>query len=238
MKATIIRSARLSMDLLFGGLRWSMLVAPVAFSFLQPARAAERYDFSEDEIELVYEDGSNFEPSLRPAIAQFGPFRVVADDRVELAGGVTSATPAQFEALLSRYPGIRQIDMIECPGTEDDDANLRIARRIRASGIAMHVPANGSIRSGGVELFLAGTRRSVDAGGEVGVHSWQDQDGLEPADFAPDDPVHRPYLSYYRDMGLSAETAQAFYDFSNARPFDDIHYMSRDELDHFGLLTN
>ncbi len=237
MNTTITKAARLSMDLLFSSTRWAIIVAPVAFSFLQPARAADRYVTVEDEVELVYEDGETFEPSLRPAIAQFGPFRVVAENRVELAGAINRSTPAQFEALLARYPGVRQIDMVECPGTVDDEANLQLARRIHEAGIATHVPTNGSIRSGGVELFLAGTSRSVAPGGEIGVHSWQDQDGREPRDFAPNDAVHQPYLAFYRDMGLSPEAARSFYEFSNARPFSDIHYMSRDEMERYGLIS-
>ena len=67
------------------------------------------------------------------------------------------------------------LEMIEAPGTEDDRANLRLGRLIRARGIATHVPAGGSVRSGGVELFLAGTRRIADPGAEFAVHAWADE---------------------------------------------------------------
>lgn len=33
---------------------------------------------------------------------------------------------AQFDAMLRAFPGISLIEMIDCPGTEDDRANLKL----------------------------------------------------------------------------------------------------------------
>ena len=97
-------------------------------------------------------------PAIK-AIAAFGPFRVLDATRAALVDVTDSASPAQFAAMLRAYPGLSLIEMIECPGTEDDRANLRLGRMIHARGIATFVPAGGSVRSGGGELFLGGTRR-------------------------------------------------------------------------------
>ncbi len=234
MSLTIPKAARLSMDLLFGGLRWTMLLAPVVFSFAQPVRAADTHIVTET-VDYVEEDDAP--QSLSPAIASFGPFRMVSPIKAELVGGVTTDTPARFAALLTRFPGLKLIDLVECPGSLDDDANLDLARMIRKAGIATHVPANGSIRSGGVDLFLAGVRHVADPGAEIGVHSWQDSDGREAKDFPADDPVHALYLNYYQEIGMSTEAAKAFYDFTNsAAPFDGLHVMSRAEMARFGLM--
>jgi hypothetical protein len=100
------------------------------------------------------------------------------------------------------------------------------------------VPATGSIRSGGVELFLAGVRRRADKGAEIGVHSWSDSDGLQATDYPAGDPVHRPYLSFYADMGMKPDMARAFYDFTNkAAPFDGLHVMTAAEIAAYGLVT-
>lgn len=160
----------------------------------------------------------------------FGPFRVVAGDRAELNGSVTSRTPAQFGALLQAHPHIRQIDIIECPGTDDDEANLALARMIRKAGIATYVPSGGSVRSGGVELFLAGVRRRADSAAEFAVHSWLDEDGMEPEDFSEDDPVNRTYIDYYREMGMTEEKARAFYALTNSVPHDDALYLKPQDI--------
>lgn len=162
--------------------------------------------------------------------ARFGPFRVVAGDRVELNGSITSRAPAQFRALLRAYPHIRQVDMIDCPGTDDDEANLALARMIRKAGIATYVPSGGSVRSGGVELFLAGVRRHADSTAEFAVHSWLDEDGMEPDDFAEDDPVNRAYIDYYREMGMTDEKARAFYALTNSVPHDDALYLKPQDI--------
>ncbi len=168
--------------------------------------------------------------SVRQAATHFGPFRVVASDRVELNGSVTSRTPAQFGALLRAHPGIRQVDIVDCPGTDDDEANLALARMIRKAGITTYVPSGGSVRSGGVELFLAGVRRRADSAAEFAVHSWLDEDGMEPDDFSDNDPVNRTYIEYYREMGMSEEKARAFYALTNSVPHDDALYLKPQDI--------
>lgn len=158
-------------------------------------------------------------------IGRFGPFTVVGADRAELNGTIESETPAQFRAMLSAFPGLRQIDMVDCPGTDDDEANLTLARMVRQAGIATYVPNGGSVRSGGVELFLAGAKRSAAPEAEFAVHSWLDEDGLEPDDFAENDPVNREYVDYYREMGMSADKAKAFYALTNSVRHDDALYL-------------
>lgn len=168
--------------------------------------------------------------NVRETQTQFGPFRVVARDRVELNGSITSRTPAEFRVLLRTYPDIRQIDIVDCPGTDDDDANLTLARIIRKAGLATYVPSGGSVRSGGVELFLAGVRRRADSTAEFAVHSWLDQDGLEPDDFSKDDPVNRAYIAYYREMGMTEEKALAFYALTNSVPHDEALYLKPQDI--------
>ena len=69
----------------------------------------------------------------------------------------------------SAFAGLDPVTLVEW--TEDDGANLRLGRMIRARGIATYVPAGGSVRSGGVELFLAGARRFADPDAEFAVHA-------------------------------------------------------------------
>ncbi len=113
---------------------------------------------------------------------------------------------------------VEQLDMVECPGTRDDRANLKVGRMIRAAGLVTHVPAIGSVRSGAVELFLAGVDRDIAHGAEFAVHSWMDAYGREADDFSFDAPENRQYLDYYREMGMSTDQARAFYDFTNSVP--------------------
>ncbi|MCB2061766.1 MAG: alpha/beta hydrolase, partial [Novosphingobium sp.] len=150
------------------------------------------------------------------AIAAYGPFRVLDDARAALVDVTDSRSPGAFQAMLRHHPGIAVIEMIDCPGTEDDRANLELGRMIRARGIATHVPAGGSVRSGAVELFLAGARRLIDDGAEFAVHAWIDEDGRQADDYALNAPENRKYLAYYREMGMREGQARAFYAMTNS----------------------
>lgn len=163
-------------------------------------------------------------------VSEYGPFRVVAPDRVKMVGATDSATPAQFAAMLRDHPGLQRMDMVRCPGTHDDIANLKLGRMIRAAGLATHVPANGSVRSGAVDLFLAGRERVIEEGAEFAVHSWQDRFGREADDFAPDAGPNRAYLDYYRAMGLDGASAAAFYAFTNSVPHSEALWLEADEM--------
>ena len=174
--------------------------------------------------------------TLGHAKARFGPFAVIDGATVRMAGDVTSATPRQFAAMLAAFPGLRRLEMVDCPGSLDEDANLILARAIRRQGMETVVPAGGSIRSGAVELWLAGVTRRAAPDAEFGVHSWADEYGREANDYPASDPVHAEYLALYREMGMDAAKARAFYALTNATPFDEVRYLTRGDMARFVML--
>ena len=203
-----------------------------ALLFAAPAHAQAYRVTSPVTVEEWVEDGAErLVASAGPALPDgeaYGPFRVLDERRAALVDATDAASPRAFQAMLRDHPGIAELEMIECPGTDDDTANLALGRMIRAAGIATHVPADGSVRSGAVELFLAGVTRSIDDGAEFAVHAWLDSDGREPDDFAADSAVNRAYLEYYRQMGLA--DAQAFYDMTNAVPNADARWLTAQDM--------
>lgn len=170
-------------------------------------------------------------------VASFGPFEVLDGSRAALVAETDSYSPADFQTMLRAFPGIRVLEMPDCPGTVDDFANLRLGRMIRAKSIATHVPEHGSVRSGAVELFLAGASRSAARDAEFMVHAWVDEDGHQPDDFAATAPVNRAYLDYYREMGLAADKAAAFYALTNSVPNEDVLTLGTDDLARFAALN-
>ena len=208
-----------------------------------PAAAQQVVTYEVVEEEVVTEGGSDrfvvSKPAVLPhGIAQFGPFRVLDSGRAALVDVTDSRSPAAFAAMLNAYPAIAELEMIECPGTMDDTANLRLGRMIHARGLVTYVPNGGSVRSGAVELFLAGAHRVADRKAEFAVHSWEDEDGKQPADFAPDAPVNRAYLDYYHEMGMSEIEACAFYDMTNSVPNRDARWMNAAQMGQWVKLEN
>jgi hypothetical protein len=228
ISATISAGARLSIMAVLNFVRLIFLLSPFLLSIPQIARASEASAYAAID-ESIFDT-----PSLGQS-AQFGPFIIVSATEARLNGATDEATPGQFRQMIKAYPGIKRISMIDCPGTENDDANLEVARMIRKAGINTHVPAEGSVHSGGVELFLAGLKRTYEKGAQFGVHSWIDEDGMQADDVPANDPINMAYIRYYQEVGLPPQTARAFYAFTNQTAFDSIHYMSEQELARFQI---
>jgi hypothetical protein len=166
----------------------------------------------------------------RAAIAAYGPFRVVDAGTAALVGTTDSRSPRQFAALLRDYPQVAVLEFVEVPGTADDLANMALGRMIRTAGLTTRVPPGGSVRSGGVELFVAGARMEIAEGSEFAVHGWLDEHGRGAEDYAPGAPEHRRYLDYYREMGMAGEQAAAFYAMTNSVPFEDARWLTGAEM--------
>ncbi len=237
----------------WGSALWFALFCLIALAFSSnPAHAGDAgYSITIETVETyeveIVEPGNDYAvpvarsetswPSGEATSApRYGPFTVVAADTVEMSGTVDNLTPGRFRKMMAAYPGIRRIEMIDCAGSVDEEANLQLARMVRRAGISTHVPAHGSVRSGAVELFLAGVRHTADDGAEFVVHSWMDEDGLEANDYPPSDPVHAEYLNYYTEMGVPADTARKFYAMTNSVPFDSQLALSRADIQAYNLL--
>ena len=194
-------------------------------------------DVSVETVEIVSGGSERLvavDPAPVPAgIAAYGPFRVLDRSRAALVDVTDQLSPAQFSAMLRDYPGITRLELIECPGTEDDRANLQLGRLIHTRGVVTHVPAGGSVRSGAVELFLAGSQRIADPGAEFAVHAWADEDGMEPTDYAATAPENRAYLDYYREMGMTPAEATAFYAMTNSVPNADAKWLTAADMGHW-----
>jgi hypothetical protein len=124
----------------------------------------------------------------------------------------------------------RFLVFVECPGTFADASNLALGRLIRAARLDAYVPPGASVRSGAVELLLAAKRRRIDDGAQFAVHAWRDWKGYEATDYAPGSRVHRKYLAYYGEMGMSDGEAAAFYAMTNSAPNDRPRLVSAAEM--------
>ena len=191
-------------------------------------------DVSPAEVEEVHVATRYAQPiaprGMEPMLAQYGPFVVTSPTRAQLVGSTDRNSPAQFDAMLRDFPEIAVLDMVEAPGTSNDIANLKVARRIRAEGIATHVPNGGSVRSGAVEIFLAGATRTMDDGALFAVHSWLDNHGREADDFPPDHAAHRLYIDFYVEMGMTERQAREFYAMTNSVPHSEALWLRAEDI--------
>ena len=157
----------------------------------------------------------------------------VRGDTAYVRGFTNNRTFSAISNLQDEHPNVRHLELRFMSGTLDSMSNLKLARQIRAAGYTTHLPKGSRIASGAVDLFLAGTQRTMECGAYIGVHAWGDSLGRTAQDPGPDifEPVHRSFLS---DMGITPD----FYNFTRAAAdHDDIHWMSPQEVEQFDLLT-
>lgn len=166
----------------------------------------------------------------------FGIFSVVNETTIEMDGVINSSSLRDFNDLIQAYPEINRINIFEVDGSDDDEINLLVSKRVYDLGISTHLVDEGLIASGGVDFFLSGRTRTKGINTFIGVHSWSD--GVnEATDFAVGHPNHMPYIEYYVSVGFTQEAAEAFYYFTiNAARAADIHWMTDAELAQYGVL--
>lgn len=163
-------------------------------------------------------------------VPSYGPFVVVDERTAALIASTDVRSPAAFRAMMRNHPHVSMLLFSNCPGTRDDTSNLALGRLIRAARLDAYVPPWASVRSGAVELLIAAERREIADGAQFLVHAWRYWDGREARDFAPSSPLHQQYLTYYREMGMSARQAAAFYAMTNSAPNRGARWLTAAEM--------
>lgn len=157
---------------------------------------------------------------------------------IVLDGAINSSAFDKFKALSEQYPQAKQIEIINCEGSINDDVNLKLAKYIHQNNFNIHLADNGLIASGGTDLFLAGHQRTIGENTKIGVHSWSGV--LKTAtDFPKGHEHHLPYIEYYQAVGFSQQEAEDFYYFTiHSAPANDIHWMTEEEIEKYRVLMN
>lgn len=166
---------------------------------------------------------------------KYGIFKVINDTTVEMNGVIKGSTPRNFNRLLKNYPNIKVINMLDCPGSMNDEANLRVSRTMHDKGISFHLFSTSVIASGAVDMYVGGLKRTRDAGSKIGVHSWGGKPS-EPtaAEYPTDHKVHQLYIDYYVSVGFTQQESEDFYFFTiNAAAADDIYWMTDAEIEQY-----
>ncbi|WP_106790731.1 alpha/beta hydrolase [Aquimarina sp. Aq78] len=171
------------------------------------------------------------------AQSDFGIFKSINETTAEMNGTITSSTPAHFNNLLAKYPKLKRINMLDCPGSSDDDANLVVSKKMHDSGIEFHLSARSVIASGAVDMYVGGIKRTREQGSRIGVHSWGAAPGEPIATSYPvGHAVHLPYINYYKSVGFTQKEAEDFYYFTiKAAPAESVHWMTEEEITQYKI---
>ncbi len=170
--------------------------------------------------------------------SEFGSFSISEDTaKIHLNGEISSRSLTDFNNLVSLYPNVRQINIINSDGSSDDETNFLLMKQVHDLNFNTHLEDNAEIASGAVDFFLAGHQRSRGTNIRVGVHSWS-EGNVEANQFPVGHANHTPYIDSYLSVGMTQTEANAFYYFTiNAASANDIHWMSEQEFSTYNLFT-
>lgn len=153
-----------------------------------------------------------------------------------LNGAINSSALKEFKKLNNLNPNITYLEIINCEGSINDEINLKLAKYIHDNNFNIHLKDYGIVASGGTDLFLAGKKRTKGKNTKIGVHSWAGDD-VTATDFPLGHSNHLPYIKYYKSIGLTNDSAKAFYYFTiNAASANNIHWMTEEEIRKYKIL--
>jgi hypothetical protein len=162
----------------------------------------------------------------------------IEDTKVFISGTLGSKTFNQILEMNATSPNVNTVVLTKITGSANDDVNVNTGRLIREAGYTTHLPSDGEIASGGVDLFTSGLKRTMETGGIIGVHSWCCYEGITADKLPKNSPGHSSQLAYFKEM-LGKELGPEFYFFTlEASPFDGIHNMTEAEIDKYNLVTD
>ena len=161
---------------------------------------------------------------------------MVSDDII-VDGGLGTRAYNQIFDLIQQHPEVKTIIEEQISGSINDEINMQTGRLVRKAGLNTHITENSFIASGAADLFCAGTKRTMENGAEVGVHSWSDSDGIEAGNLPEDSPLHKDQIDYFTEM-LGSPTGKKFYFYTiEAASAGEIYQMNRTEMEEYHLLT-
>lgn len=171
-------------------------------------------------------------------MTRYGIFNVKNDTTITMNGTIGGRTDNHFDNLLKKYPNIKWVELENCPGSRNDEVNLKVAKKMYDLGLNTRVFSGSEIASGAVDLFLAGNKREVQSGAKIGVHSWAGG-GKAPTELPKEDPEHYLYIDFYKSIGMSDSAAKEFYFFTiESADASDIHWMTEEEIELYNFVSN
>ena len=132
----------------------------------------------------------------------------VERDTAYVNGRTDSSSLDVMQKFLRDNPQIRRLVLGNMLGTSDADTNIKIAYLIRKKGLDIHLKRNSYIASGAVDWFIAGTRRTMECGAKIGVHSWSfrgDNIGVFSPENMGSDRRQKYHEKFLSDMGANPD---------------------------------
>ncbi len=140
-------------------------------------------------------------------------FSIIRQDDDGIVTGIFGAQSGEkIIDFIFQNSDVKRLIFQDAPGSANDNALQYYGPFIRAYGYETYIPSDGFAASGGVDLFLAGVKRTVERGAIFGVHSWSGP-GRAGFELPMDHPDHDGYIEYANAL-LGSPVGRDFYFFT------------------------
>ena len=162
----------------------------------------------------------------------------VKGNEIHINGDLGTRSYYQLRKILREHPQVKTAVLGNISGSVNDAVNMHTGRILREAGLNTKVLKDSEIASGGVDLFCAGVERIVEKGAKLGIHSWCCVGNLTAVDIPKAHPAHQYQIEYFT-MCLGEKMGPDFYFHTlEAAPFDDVHWMSEEEMKEWNVVTS
>ncbi len=147
-----------------------------------------------------------------------------------LYGQIDDTIDEKTRELIDNNPDLHTIELVYVPGSDHDIDNHKAWRMIRDAWIKTRIKEFWFIASGGTDLLMAWTKRTIADGAFIGVHAWTSPSVPASWSLSTSHSAHAEYLNYFADMGISTDLY--WWILENTRP-TNIHWMTSGDLDTY-----
>ena len=155
----------------------------------------------------------------------------IKNNKAHINGVLGKAFYKKFVKFINENPTIKDLVLENIPGSVNDEWNAKSCILLHQKGMNTILEPTSVIASGGVDLFIAGNKRTIAQGAKIGVHSWRDltKDGAE---YPKSSEEHDLFLDFFEKIEMDT----AFYWYTlRAAPGKDIHWMTEEEIGFYHL---
>ncbi len=188
--------------------------------------------------EISNGNGISIETTVSESLMGRGNSEVeVKGNEAFISGELGTVTYAQIKNVIDNHPDVTTLVLGHINGSLNDEVNMHTGRIVHEAGWTTKVLSNSEIASGGVDLFCAGTKRIVEKGAKIGIHSWCCFNDLTAIELPKNHPAHKYQIEYF-SLIMGEESGVNFYFHTlEAAPFDGVHWMTDDEIKKWNVST-
>ena len=145
-----------------------------------------------------------------------------------ISGTLGTSVHAGLLALKEKTPNIKALYLSDIIGSNDVEMTGKAMEFIMDNNLSTYVPKDSFIKSGGVDLFMAGTKRYVSEGAKVFIHNFGGEINSQ---------YGQATMQYLKGLYDRAGIHNSFFAFMRKVPSTNLYEMTPNELQQYNIIN-